>query len=88
MFVKRQLKLVLAMHPYLVLNFSSVLRFLVPPEDSSGNGDEIMIVGLFYHSPSDLTAAIQCCHHTRNSVTAITGSCDLISFESLRMFFI
>ena len=86
MFVKRQLKLVPAMHPHLWLHLSSVLGYLIPPEGSSCNWDEIVIVGLFLHSPSDLITGTGCCHHTRNCVTVITRSCDLLSFESLRIF--
>ena len=86
MSVKRQLKLVSVMCPYVRFRLSSVLRFLVPPEDSSRNWDEIMIVGLFHHSPSVLTTATECCHHKRNCVIAVTRSYDLISFESLRIF--
>ena len=86
MFVKRQLKLVSVMRPYVRFRLSSVLGFLVPPEDSSRDWDEIVIVGLFLHSSSDLTTATGCCHHTRNCVTVLTGSCDLLSFESLRIF--
>ena len=73
-------------NPYFRLHLPLVLEFLVPPEGSSLNWDEIMIVGLFFYSPSDLTTATRCSHHTRNCVTAITGSCDSVSFESLRIF--
>ena len=68
------------MHPYFRLHLSSVLGFLAPPEGSSPNWDEAMIVGLFRHLPSDLTTGTGCCHHTKNRVRVITGSCDLLSF--------
>ena len=86
MFVKRQLKLVSVMRPYVRFRLSSVLGFLVPHECSSRNWEEIMMLWLFYHSTSDLTTATGCCHYTRSSVTAITGFCDLLSFELLRIF--
>ena len=75
------------MHRYFWLHLSSVLGFPIPREGStSRNWDEIMVVGLFLHSSSDLTTATGCCRHTRQCVTVITGSCDLLSFELLRIF--
>ena len=85
-FVKRQLKWVPAMDLHLRLHLSAVLGFFVPPGGSSRNWDEIIIVGWFYDSLSDLPTATGCYHHTRNCVIVITGSCDLLSFESLRIF--